>query len=487
MSRLPSERGQDVRGSTHRPGKRSGLELRSQAALAPRVLETVRLRVDRHTVARRDFADGVTDARLAATADHQNRTRRVAGADQDMRRVGWAMEELPLPERQLFVVHDGEALARQHEEEFFRSLGVVERGRLSRLDDAHVDAEVLELLARVRLAEQEAHAEHGVFHRLCVLETALQVFAHGAGSTLSCVPEPAQLERRTTELLQRLIRFNTVNPPGNEQAAQEFLKGLLEEAGFECELLSAVEGRPNLVARLRASSDGPRLCLLGHVDTVLANPEEWSVDPWSGELRGGCVWGRGALDMKSQVAAEAAAALALAHEGWRPESGELLLVFTADEETGAAHGARWLCENHAEKVACDMVVNEGAGEVFEFDGRRHYGVCAGEKGVFRFTLTTSGRAGHASIPRIGDNALVKLAPILDALSDGRPVYELSPEPEAFMRALGLDTSDLEAALRSLEERDPRIAVLLEPMLGVTCTPTMVSASEKINVIPSLAR
>ena len=166
---------------------------------------------------------------------------------------------------------------------------------------------------------------------------------------LDRVPDRAQLEGRTTELLQRLIRFNTVNPPGNEQAAQEFLKGLLEGAGFECELLAAVEGRPNLVARLKARSDGPRLCLLGHVDTVLANPEEWTVDPWSGELRDGCVWGRGALDMKSQVAAEAAAALTLAEEGWRPEAGELLIVFTADEETGAEHGAHWLCEQHPDQ------------------------------------------------------------------------------------------------------------------------------------------
>jgi acetylornithine deacetylase/succinyl-diaminopimelate desuccinylase-like protein len=301
------------------------------------------------------------------------------------------------------------------------------------------------------------------------------------------VPDRARLEGRTTELLQRLIRFNTVNPPGNEEAAQLFLEDLFERAGFECELLSAVKGRPNLVARLKARSDGPRLCLLGHVDTVLANPEEWSVDPWSGALRDGCVWGRGALDMKSQVAAEAAAVLTLAEDGWRPEAGELLVVVTADEETGAAHGAHWLCERHPDRVACDMVVNEGAGEVFEFGGSRHYGVCTGEKGVFRFTLTTSGTAGHASIPRIGDNALVKLAPILEALSDGRPDYELSPEPEAFMRALGLDTEDLESSMRTVEQRDARIAVLLEPMLGVTLTPTMVSASEKINVIPSRAR
>ena len=148
---------------------------------------------------------------------------------------------------------------------------------------------------------------------------------------------------------------------------------------------------------------------------MLADPEEWTVDPWSGELRDGCVWGRGALDMKSQVAAEAAAAITLAEEGWRPEAGELLLVFTSDEETGAEHGAQWLCEQHPDRVACDMVVNEGAGEMFEYDGRRLYGVCAGEKGVFRFTATAHGRAGHASIPRIGDNALVKLAPVLEAL------------------------------------------------------------------------
>ncbi|HEY8770796.1 MAG TPA: M20/M25/M40 family metallo-hydrolase, partial [Thermoleophilaceae bacterium] len=223
------------------------------------------------------------------------------------------------------------------------------------------------------------------------------------------MPERELLERRTTELLQRLIQFNTVNPPGNEQAAQEFLRELLEGAGFECELLSAVEGRPNQVARLKGRSDGPTLCLLGHVDTVLADPDDWSVDPWSGELRDDCVWGRGALDMKSQVAAEVAAAIALAEEGWRPEAGELKLVLTADEEAGAEYGAKWLCEQQPDKVRCDLVVNEGAGELLEYDGRRIYPVCVAEKGVFRFTLSTHGRAGHASIPRIGDNALTKMA------------------------------------------------------------------------------
>jgi acetylornithine deacetylase/succinyl-diaminopimelate desuccinylase-like protein len=306
---------------------------------------------------------------------------------------------------------------------------------------------------------------------------------------LATVPEREPLERRTTELLQRLIQFDTVNPPGQEQEAQEWLKGLLEAAGFECELLSAVEGRPNLVARLRGSSDGPGLCYLGHVDTVLADPDDWTVDPWSGEIRDGCVWGRGALDMKSQVAAEIAAATLLVEEGWRPASGDLLVIVTADEEAGAVHGAKWLCENHADKVRCDFVVNEGGGDSFEFGGRKIYEACVAEKGVFRFSVVASGRAGHASIPRIGDNALVKLAPVLEALREGRPELELSPEPEALLRALGIDVDegDLAAALAELEERDPRIAVLVEPMLGVTMTPTMIEASAKINVIPAHAR
>jgi acetylornithine deacetylase/succinyl-diaminopimelate desuccinylase-like protein len=300
------------------------------------------------------------------------------------------------------------------------------------------------------------------------------------------VPEQEDLERSTSELLARLIRFNTVNPPGAEQECQEYLRGLLEAAGFEVELLASVEGRPNLVARLASGSDGPVLCLLGHVDTVLADPDEWDVDPWSGELRDGCVWGRGALDMKSQVAAEAAAAIALVEAGWRPEAGELKLVFPADEETGAEHGAQWLCEQHPDKVRADLVVNEGAGMRFEYEGRRLYGVCCGEKGVFRHTLTARGRAGHASIPRIGDNALVKLAPALEALASGRVSPEHSPEPDAFVAALGEDPNDLAAALARIEEKDPRIAMLLEPMLGVTLVPTMASASEKINIIPSHA-
>src|SRR5438309_2691445 len=175
------------------------------------------------------------------------------------------------------------------------------------------------------------------------------------------------------ELLRQLIRFNTVNPPGNERPAQEYLAEHLTGAGFECELLAAEPGRPNLVARLRAtdaSEGGPTLCYLGHVDTVLADPREWTHDPWSGEIANGCLWGRGALDMKSQVAAEVAAAASLARSGWRPARGELLVVAVVDEETGGALGAQWLTETHPEKVRCEMLVNEGGGGCFEYSGAR---------------------------------------------------------------------------------------------------------------------
>ncbi len=297
-----------------------------------------------------------------------------------------------------------------------------------------------------------------------------------------------------TRLLQRLIRFDTVNPPGNERAAIEHLRAILADAGFQCELLAAEPERPNLVARLgppggagkAGHGAGPTLCYLGHVDTVLADASEWAHDPWSGDLAEGCVWGRGSLDMKSQLAAEVAAAAGLAREGWRPARGELLVVAVVDEETGGELGAKWLCETHPEKVRCDMLLNEGGGPCFELDGARYYGVCCAEKGVFRFTVTTGGAAGHASMPKLGENALLKMAPVLERFATRQPALEPTAEPLAFLRGIGEDEHDPAAALGRLGEHDPRLPRMLEPMFGVTFAPTKISASEKLNVIPSRA-
>ncbi|HEV2997623.1 MAG TPA: M20/M25/M40 family metallo-hydrolase [Solirubrobacteraceae bacterium] len=300
-------------------------------------------------------------------------------------------------------------------------------------------------------------------------------------------PETAALAREATELLQRLIRFQTVNPPGNERALQEHLASLLTEAGFQCELLGATPERPNLIARL-GPGGGPTLGYLGHVDTVLADAGEWRHGPFSGDIADGFLWGRGALDMKSQVAAEVAAALALARSGWRPARGELLVVTLVDEETGGELGAEWITQTHPEKVRCDMIVNEGGGGFFEYRGKRHYGVCCAEKGVFRFTVSTEGIAGHASMPKMGENALLKLAPVLERLARSQPSYALDPGGggAAFLRGIGEDPEDPAGAVARMQATDERLVRVFEPMLGVTLTPTKIGASEKINVIPSHA-
>jgi len=245
--------------------------------------------------------------------------------------------------------------------------------------------------------------------------------------------------------------------------------------------------RPNLVARLRGADDGPTLCLLSHVDTVLADPSEWQREPWSGDVVDGELWGRGAQDMKSQTAAEVVAAVALAREGWRPDRGDLLVVSVVDEETGGGEGAEWLTEHHPDAVRCDLLLNEGAGAAFPFGDERVYGVCVAEKGVFRFMLTTDGVAAHASTPNVGDNALLKMVPLLQAIGERRPGFDVTDPPRALLDGLGIPLDgDPAAALGALRDRDPRLAATVEPMLGVTLAPTIISASEKINVIPSRA-
>jgi acetylornithine deacetylase/succinyl-diaminopimelate desuccinylase-like protein len=229
------------------------------------------------------------------------------------------------------------------------------------------------------------------------------------------------------------------------------------------------------------------LCLLSHVDTVLATPEDWRQDPWSGEVIDGEVWGRGAIDMKSQTAAEVVAAISLAREGWRPARGDLLVVVVVDEERGGGEGAIWLTQHHPELVRCDFLLNEGAGAVVQYGGQRLYGVSIAEKGVFRFRLTTAGVAGHASNPNSGDNALLKLGPLLQAMRDRKPAYDVTDAPAALLAALGVQVDgDPDAALAHVRAQDPWLASFVEPMLGVTLAPTRAFASDKINVIPAHA-
>ena len=292
------------------------------------------------------------------------------------------------------------------------------------------------------------------------------------------------LRDEASELLQQLIRLDTVNPPGNETAAAELLRDFLAESGVESELYAKVPERANLVARLPGTGDGPSLMLLSHTDTVVADAAEWQLDPWSGELRDGEIWGRGALDMKGQVAASAVALATLAREGFRP-AGDLVFAAVADEEVGEGFGLPWLCAEHPDAVRTDYALNEGAGDRIELLGRPFYLCSSAEKMSSPFRLRVHGRAGHASVPGIADNALVKAAPLIEKLAAYRPELQLGPETTVLVEAIAGRPLEAAEALQLARELDPAAAELLEPLLSLTLSPTMISASERRNVIPHL--
>ena len=275
-----------------------------------------------------------------------------------------------------------------------------------------------------------------------------------------------------------------MNPPGNETLAAELLRDYLAESGVESDLYAKVPERANLVARIPGRGDGPSLLLLSHTDTVVADPAEWQHDPWSAELLDGEVWGRGALDMKGEVAASAVTLASLAREGFQP-AGDLIFVAAADEEVGDDFGLPWLCREHREAVRADYALNEGAGERVEIGGRIFYLCSTAEKMSSPFRLRVHGRAGHASVPGIADNALAKAAPLIERLAAYRPEPQLVPETAALVQ--GVLGEQLEAAqvLQLAREVDPYAAELVEPLLSLTLSPTMISASERRNVIPSV--
>jgi acetylornithine deacetylase/succinyl-diaminopimelate desuccinylase-like protein len=258
----------------------------------------------------------------------------------------------------------------------------------------------------------------------------------------------------------------------------------LEAAGVECELYARVPERANLVARIRGRGDGPSLALLSHTDVVLADAAEWRRDPFGGELVGDEVWGRGALDMKGEVAASAVALASLARGGWQG-SGDLLFVAAADEEVGYGFGLQWLVEEHPEAVRADFSVNEGGGERVELAGRVLYLCSTAEKMSAPFLLRVRGRSGHGSMPSIADNALVKAAPLIARLGEFRVEPQLIPEVEGLLEAVLGGAPSAGEALGAARAMSPLAAELVEPLLGMTVAPTKAHASDKRNVIPAL--
>ena len=292
------------------------------------------------------------------------------------------------------------------------------------------------------------------------------------------------LRAEATDLLARLIRVDTTNPPGNETAAAELLREYLEANGVACELYARTPERANLIARIPGTGDGPSLLLLGHTDVVLADPAEWSVPPFSGEVRDGEVWGRGALDMKSQVAAEAVALASLARDGFRP-SGDLILAAVADEEVGDGFGLQWLCEAHPDAVRCDYAINEGGGDRLELGGAPYYQCTTAEKLTAPFTIFVKGRSGHASMPSIADNALIKAAKLIERIAAYRPEQQVQQEVEAFVRIVLGELPPTGEIVDRLLALDETTGELVRALLSPTFSPTMIAASRKRNVIPAL--
>ena len=292
------------------------------------------------------------------------------------------------------------------------------------------------------------------------------------------------LRAEVTDLLSRLIRVDTTNPPGNETAAAELLRDHLEANGLRCETYARVPERANIVARIPGRGDGPSLLFLGHTDVVLADAGEWSVPPFSGTVRDEEVWGRGALDMKGQVAANAVAIASLAREGFEP-AGDIIFAATADEEVGDDFGLSWLCSEHPDAVRCDYAVNEGGGDRLLLGGETYYAVTTAEKLTAPFTIAVHGRSGHASMPGIADNALVKAARLVERIAAYRPQQQIQPEVAAFLQAVLGEVPPVESVVERARALHTTAAELIEPLLSPTFAPTMISASRKRNVIPAL--
>jgi acetylornithine deacetylase/succinyl-diaminopimelate desuccinylase-like protein len=300
------------------------------------------------------------------------------------------------------------------------------------------------------------------------------------------------------ELLVRLIRADTSNPPGDVSPAAAVLADYFAENGLELTVVGETPSLPNCAARLRGSGSGPSLLLLGHLDVVPADDAAWTVPPFDGVLRDGYVWGRGALDMKNQVAAQAAAFVRLARAaraGTRLR-GDLLFAATADEETGQHCGARWLAEHEPGLVRADFVVNEGGIDTFDAGDRRLYTVNTGEKGYVNCRITLHGRPAHGSVPLRHDNVVQGLAAVIESLAVYEPQVHQDFLPHAFigaavkdpaLRRRLADPASAEAAVRELAFYDPAAAAVIEPLLGMTLVVTRAATSgDAVNVVPSRA-
>ncbi|MFY1679474.1 MULTISPECIES: M20/M25/M40 family metallo-hydrolase [unclassified Streptomyces] len=298
----------------------------------------------------------------------------------------------------------------------------------------------------------------------------------------------AEVVRFTSDL----IRIDTTNRGGGdcrERPAAEYVAERLAEAGVEPTLLERTAGRTNVVARIEGSDQGADALLLhGHLDVVPAEPADWSVHPFSGEVRDGVVWGRGAVDMKNTDAMILAVVRAWARSGARPRR-DVVIAFTADEEASAEDGAGFLADRHPDLFeGCTEAVGEsGAFTFHDGTGREIYPIAAGERGTGWLRLTAHGRAGHGSKVN-GENAVTRLAAAVTRIGEYAWPPRITPTVRAALVELaalyGLD-ADLENVDAFLDKLGPA-AKLVEATVRNSANPTMLDAGYKLNVVPGTA-
>jgi acetylornithine deacetylase/succinyl-diaminopimelate desuccinylase-like protein len=303
------------------------------------------------------------------------------------------------------------------------------------------------------------------------------------------------LHERPVELLQRLLRFDTTNPPGRERACIEWLEALLRGAGLETRVVAADRERPNLVARLRGEGVAAPLLLQGHVDVVSTSGQRWAHPPFSGVLADGYVWGRGALDMKSGVAMMVAAVLRVA-TGERRPAGDIVVALLSDEEAGGDLGARVVVDRHADLLdGVRYAIGEFGAFSMEIAGRRFYPIQIAEKQVCWMRATVRGPAGHGSLPMRG-GAVARLARLLRTLDRRRLPVHVTDVPRRMLETIAAELpAPVARVIRGLLNprlTDGLLRVLgepgraFDPLLHNTVNATIVRAGDQVNVVPSEA-
>jgi acetylornithine deacetylase/succinyl-diaminopimelate desuccinylase-like protein len=306
-----------------------------------------------------------------------------------------------------------------------------------------------------------------------------------------------EVEEEVTNFLSELIRINTTNPPGNETKAAKYLAEHLHKENFKCELYESAPERGSLITRLKGTGEKPSLLLLSHLDVVAADAKEWSVDPFSGVVKDGFVWGRGALDMKGMTAIEVMTMKLLKRNGVKLK-GDVMLAATADEEKGGLAGAGYLLRNFPEKIRADYVLNEGGGLAIPTQNRNLYTVQTAEKGILWFKVRAKGTPGHASMPNAADNAIIRMKKVIEKLGNYRSQVLLVPTFKQFLIEIARENPILQQPfsrlltnpelsdqiLDELAKTAPQLAEDIRPRIRMTITPTMIHGGVKENVIPS---